>query len=152
MPVLPLPLVRHFSLFSDKLICISDTPPASQPLSPPSCLSADCQKFIYLTPKKLTQTPVRRTTAYPATAPPHHTHSLGAWLVTRNETKSDLFACPKIGLQLSCNYATTKHREAAGESGGRLSGQYIVPTTTCHSTLWGPPGAPALPCMASNIF
>lgn len=57
-------------LFSDKLICISVTPPASsQPLSPPCCLSADCQKFIYLTPKKLTQTPVRRTTAYPGTPP-----------------------------------------------------------------------------------
>lgn len=75
-------------LFSDKLICISVTPPASsQPLSPPCCLSADCQKFIYLTPKKLTQTPVRRTTAYPGTAPLHTLSRLGAWLVTRNEIR-----------------------------------------------------------------
>lgn len=28
-----------------------------------------------------------------------------AWLVTM---KSDLYACPKIGLQLSCNYADNK--------------------------------------------
>lgn len=144
-------------LFSDKLICISVTPPASsQPLSPPCCLSADCQKFIYLTPKKLTQTPVRRTTAYPGTPPFTPPHDWGRGL--SRETKSDLFACPKIGLQLSCNYATTKHLE--GRRGGRNGADCQAVRSTNHHLSQHPRGAhtpprspsPPLACMASNIF
>lgn len=85
-------------LFSDKLICISVTPPASsQPLSPPCCLSADCQKFIYLTPKKLTQTPVRRTTAYPGTPPHSPSPTLTTGGVACHEKRNPIYLpAPKL--------------------------------------------------------
>lgn len=63
----------------------------------PAGLSADCQKFIYLTPKKLTQTPERGREREREAGP-----------------ESDLYlGLAKIGLQLSCNYATTKRADSS---------------------------------------
>lgn len=128
---------------SDKLICISGrssrSPVSSRPGPAPRLPVCRLSKVYLFDTKKVDTDTSQKKNKYSLPCHTHHASphltspQLGEWEAwgVSGETKSDLFACPKIGLQLSCNYATTKQREGR-ERDGYSWGAVVVPTTTCH--------------------